>query len=178
MSEIYLARHGETPFNAERRFQGHLPVPLTERGRAQAAELAEAASAKGFVALYASPLARARETAGIVGARIGLEPREDARFAETDTGHWTGRLFAEVRAEAPGRFDAWASGEEDFAFPGGESFAQQRARVLAGIHDVRAAGHPGPVLIICHRQAMRLVLGGGSLAGHPIDNGALVALPA
>src|SRR6185503_13636112 len=98
---IHLARHGQTAYNAEGRFQGHLPVPLDETGREQAHALAEAAARVDLRSLWCSPLARARETADIVAVRIGLQPREDARFVETDTGDWTGRSFAEIRAENP-----------------------------------------------------------------------------
>src|SRR5262249_53967471 len=133
---IALARHGETPYNAERRFQGHLPVPLTDRGREQAHELATVAAGRPWAALYCSPLARARETADIVAAAVGLEPIEDARFAETDTGDWTDRFFDEVAEAEPERFAAWRSGNPAFAFPGGESFAHQQARVLDGLQSV------------------------------------------
>src|SRR5579862_7785240 len=122
---VYLARHGQTAYNLEGRFQGQQEIPLDDTGRAQAEELAERAVPYGFAALWCSPLLRARETADAVAARIGLEPVEDARLMETDAGDWTDRTFAEVRAQAPELFDAFASGEPGFAFPGGESFAQQ-----------------------------------------------------
>ena len=83
---IHLARHGQTAYNHEGRFQGHLPVPLDATGREQAAALARAAAEVELVSLWCSPLRRARETADIVAARIGLEPHEDGRFAETETG--------------------------------------------------------------------------------------------
>src|SRR6202040_3558641 len=92
-SAVYLARHGQTAYNFERRFQGQLPVPLDDTGRTQAFDLAERASTYGFQALWSSPLLRARETADIVGQRIGLKPREDARLMETDAGDWTDRTF-------------------------------------------------------------------------------------
>src|SRR6185312_15681346 len=102
---MYLARHGQTAYDAERRFQGQGAVPLDATGRAQAAELAERAVPYEFVALWCSPLPRARETADVVARRIGLTPREDARLMETDAGEWTDRSFAEVHAEAPTEFE-------------------------------------------------------------------------
>jgi len=71
---IALARHGETPYNAQRRFQGHLPVPLTPLGREQAHALARVAAQREWATLICSPLARARETAEIVSAAIGPLP--------------------------------------------------------------------------------------------------------
>ena len=155
---IHLARHGQTAFNAEGRFQGHLPVPLDDTGRAQAAELAETAAGVELRSLWCSPLARARETADIVAARIGLEPVEDARFAETDTGDWTGRSFAEIRAEDPEGFRRFEVSDPAFRYPGGESFGEQSDRVQAGLRDLRARAEKLPALVVCHRGVIRLAL--------------------
>lgn len=176
---ILLARHGQTAYNRELRFQGHLPVGLDETGRGQAAELARAAAARGDIAaLWCSPLARARETADIVAAALGLEPREDARFAETETGDWTDRPFSEVSAEDPEGFAAFVRSDPEFRFPGGESFAEQAARVAEGLRDVRAG--TVPALVVCHRGVMRLALAAArsdrGLRAAEIPNGALVEL--
>lgn len=179
---IALARHGETPYNAARRFQGHLPVPLTDRGRQQAHELARVAAQRDWGLLLCSPLARARETAEIVGAAIGLEPVEDARFAETDCGDWTDRFFDDVAVAEPEAFAAYLDADPSFAFPGGESFADQQARVLAGIEDARRrVDGRGDVLVICHRGSIRLALaalrGDEALRRAAIPNASLVELP-
>jgi len=153
---IYLARHGETEYNRERRFQGQGDVGLNARGREQAAELAANAHGHGLAALYTSPLRRARETAEIVGAALGLPPIPDARFMETDTGTWTDRLFADVERDDPDGYAAYYATDPEFAFPGGESLAQQTERVLAGLDAIRAAGEL-PALVICHRGVIRCV---------------------
>ena len=177
---IHLARHGQTAYNAEGRFQGHLPVPLDDTGRAQAAELAEAAARVELRSLWSSPLARARETAAIVAARIGLEPVEDARFAETDTGDWTGRSFAEIEAEDPQGFRRFQLSDPTFRYPGGESFAEQSARVQAGLADLRAKPDALPALVVCHRGVIRLALavatGRPDAGGREIPNAALVSV--
>jgi broad specificity phosphatase PhoE len=175
---IWLARHGETAYNAVRRFQGQGAVGLNDRGREQARELADAASTHAFAALWCSPLARARETAEIVGARIGLEPIDEPRLMETDAGDWTDRMFDEVAAEDPERFAAFLAGDDAFAFPGGESFADQRERVVAALADIRASGR-APALVVCHRNSMRLAierLQGRRLNLDDVPNGAMVAL--
>jgi len=154
---IALARHGETAYNAEGRFQGLGPVPLNDRGREQASALGALAAQQGFVALYASPLERAHETARIVGAAIGLEPRLDTRFRETDTGDWTDRAFAAVHAEEPDDFARWGKAGDGWRFPGGESFAEQTERMLEGVEDVRRTAEL-PALIVCHGAAIRTVL--------------------
>src|SRR3954470_20923837 len=155
---IHLARHGQTAYNQEGRFQGHLPVPLDATGREQAGALAEIAAGVELVPMVCSPLRRARETADIVAARIGLEPSEDARFAETDTGDWTGRSFAEIRAEDPEGFARFERSDPSFRYPGGESFAEQSDRVQAGLADLRAQDDALPALVVCHRGVIRLAL--------------------
>jgi probable phosphoglycerate mutase len=178
VASIYLARHGQTAYNLEGRFQGHLPVPLDETGREQARELAERAAAHNFASLWCSPLLRARETAAAVARRTGLVAREDARLAETDAGDWTDRSFAEVRAEAPQAFDAFVAGDPAFAFPGGESLVHQQERVAAALAEVQRGGMPA--LVVCHGMVIRAALSwrAGRWLTHTarVPNGALVPL--
>jgi broad specificity phosphatase PhoE len=177
---IHMARHGQTAYNHEGRFQGHLPVPLDATGREQATALAEVAAGVEIVTLVCSPLRRARETADVVAARIGLQPVEDARFAETETGDWTGRSFAEIRAEDPEGFARFERSDPSFRYPGGESFAEQSDRVQAGLADLRAQPSVLPVLVICHRGVIRLALavalGDETAGGREIANASLVTL--
>jgi broad specificity phosphatase PhoE len=177
---IHLARHGQTAYNQEGRFQGHLPVPLDDTGRTQAVALAEAAARVVLTSLWCSPLARARETADIVAERIGLAPREDGRFAETDTGDWTGRSFAEIRAEDANGFARFERSDPTFRYPGGESFAEQSARVEAALRDLRAQPSRLPALVVCHRGVIRLAfaaLGDEGAGAAEVANAALVTLP-
>lgn len=186
---ILLARHGETADNRDRRFQGQGPVPLNDLGREQARALAADVAGRSIGALYASPIPRAAETAGIVGAAIGLEPVFDARLAETDTGDWTGRLMDDVEREDPEGMAAYARAGAGWRFPGGESLAEQTARVLAALDDIAAAraGDERPALVVCHRGVIRCVLcsGWGTTQPAPgldafsditVPNGSLVAL--
>src|SRR6476660_687129 len=98
-NEVLLVRHGETDDNAADRFQGRIDTPLNDRGREQSRALAATLAGEGLRALYTSPLARARETAAIVGALLGLEPVADERLMEADAGAWSGRLYAELDAD-------------------------------------------------------------------------------
>jgi len=177
-SQVYLARHGQTAYNHEGRFQGQQQIPLDDTGRAQARELAERAAPHGFRALWTSPLLRARETADAVAARTGLVPVEDARLMETDAGDWTDRYFAEVRAEAEQLFDAFAAAQPGFAFPGGESFAEQEVRVEAALADVLIGELPA--LVVCHgmviRAAMHRRMGPRGLSFTRVANAGLVPL--
>jgi len=175
---VYLARHGQTAYNHEGRFQGQQQIPLDATGRAQALELAERAVPYGFAALWCSPLLRARETADAVAARIGLQPVEDARLMETDAGDWTDRFFADVRAEDEARFDAFAAAHPDFGFPGGESFAEQEVRVEAALADILAGALPA--LVVCHGMVIRAAMHRRARPGDPaftrVANAAIVPL--
>lgn len=131
-------------------------MPLDQTGRAQAQTLAEQAVPYEFAALWCSPLLRARETAEILARRIGLTPREDPRLMETDAGEWTDRSFAEVLAETPQEFARFKDGDPTFAFPGGESFAQQGVRVASAFHDIKRA--EAPALVVCHGGVIRIAL--------------------
>jgi broad specificity phosphatase PhoE len=179
---ILLARHGETDDNREPiRIQGSRDTPLNQAGHRQAAELAERVDGEGIRAVYTSQLLRARETADVVGERLGLDPIVDARFAEADRGELEGRYWKDVARDDPELYAAWRAAGANFRFPGGESLGEQLERVLAGLEDVRAAGRL-PALVVCHGGSIRVALcardGRDLHAFHDFEvpNGALVRL--
>jgi len=178
---ISLARHGETTSNRERRFQGQLDVPLNDTGREQARALAERVRDEPFAALYTSPLVRARETAQIIGAALGLEPRVDERLKEVDVGTWQERLKDDVAREDPEGWAAFGRAGEDFRFPGGESLLEQQQRVIAALVDVTQAGDL-PALVVCHRGVIRAALAHTHIRGlhtyheWTVPNGELIRL--
>jgi broad specificity phosphatase PhoE len=172
--EIWLARHGETDANAEGRVQGSIDSPLNERGREQARALAQEAASLGIRALYTSQLQRARETAGIVGQELGLEPQVDPRFAESWRGEWEGRLIAEIKDEDPQAWEGSMALDTSFRFPGGESLEEHGARVEAALGDV--ARGPLPALVICHGGTIRRVVAARrpeALTATAVANGSL-----
>ena len=155
---VLLARHGETDDNIEPiRAQGFADTPLNDTGRRQAAELAERMTTAGIASLWASDLSRARETAEIVGARIGLSPRLDWRLREGDRGDWEGRRFVDIEREDPECYRAWLRAGEGFRFPGGESLREQQERVTASLRDVHRSGKL-PALVVCHGGSIRVML--------------------
>jgi len=102
----------------------------------------------------------------------------DARLMETDAGEWTDRPFAEIRERAPELFAAFLAAEPGFAFPGGESFAEQELRVEAALADVEQGELPA--LVVCHGMVIRaafVVRGGLPAVGERrVPNAALVPL--
>jgi broad specificity phosphatase PhoE len=155
---ILLARHGETDDNIEPiRIQGRIDTPLNDTGRAQAHELAAKVEGEGITGIWSSQLSRARETAEIVGRRIGLGPVIDPRLAEGNRGRLEGRLWQEVERSEPNLYQAWRAAGEEFRFPEGESLKEQQDRVLTALSEIRAAA-PGPSLVVCHGGSIRVVL--------------------
>jgi broad specificity phosphatase PhoE len=154
----FLARHGETDDNRDPlRFQGWRDTPLNDTGRRQAAELGERVARDGIASLWSSDLSRARETAEIVGAQLGLRPRPDWRLREANRGTWEGRLFEDVAREEPEQYAAWMRAGPDWRFPGGESLQEQQDRVAACVADVRASDQL-PALLVCHGGSIRVML--------------------
>jgi broad specificity phosphatase PhoE len=156
---VVLARHGETNDNIEPiRVQGFTDTPLNDLGRTQAAALAEVlAAGEPLASLWSSDLSRARETAEIVGARLGLELRLDARLREANRGRWEGSRFIDIEREEPELYAAWRRAGSDFRFPGGESLLEQQQRVLACLTEIRAGGEL-PALAVCHGGSIRAML--------------------
>lgn len=161
---ILLARHGETDDNAPpQRVQGRLDTPLNDRGRAQSQALAAELRSAGLRRIVTSPLARARETAQIIGADLGVRATVDPRLAESHRGAWEGRLLRDIEREDPQAFAAWQAGGAGFRFPGGESLGEHQARMLAALADI-AAG-VGPALVVTHGGSIRVALAAQRPAG-------------
>jgi broad specificity phosphatase PhoE len=155
---IRLARHGETNDNVEPyRFQGWTDTPLNDTGRSQAHELAERVAGDGIASLWSSDLSRARETAEIVGARIGLEPTLDSRLREGARGRWEGHLMVDVERAEPDLYAAWRRGGAHFRFPDGESLLEHQQRVTEALGEIHDAG-PLPALVVCHGGSIRVML--------------------
>ncbi len=153
MTTILLARHGETDWNRENRFQGHADPPLNETGRAQAAELAAALANEPLAAVYSSPLRRAFETAQIVAAPHGLEPVSVDALREVDVGSWQGLTRAEIEERFPEQFARWLDYEQ--GWEDGESYDEMGQRVLAALLEL-AARHEGErILAVSHGGPVR-----------------------
>jgi probable phosphoglycerate mutase len=153
VTTILLARHGETDWNSERRWQGHADRPLNDVGRAQARELAETLADRAIDVVYSSDLLRAHETALIVADRLGLQVEVDAGLREVDVGDWAGRLLTEIEDADPDAYQRWQQGRK--AWNGGESYEEMGERVVAAVLRL-AARHPGrTVLIVTHGGSIR-----------------------
>ena len=155
---LLLLRHGETAWNRERRYQGWTDPPLSAEGLLQAEAAARELKEHAFAAVYASPLRRARDTAAAIAAPHGLEVETDPAFKELAFGQWEGLTLDEARAGFPSVYDGWAKTPHLFSPPGGESLAQARERVLAGLERLRA-GHPDAIVcLVAHGIPVRILI--------------------
>jgi broad specificity phosphatase PhoE len=153
MIRVFVARHGETEWNREGRWQGQGGPGLNETGRVQARALAMRLSALRVDALYSSDLARARETAEIAATATGLEPVLDPGLREVDVGDWRGLTRDEVSRRDPDGYRRWLGGEA--GWNGGETYAEMHARVVAAVERLVAASAVGRIAVISHGGAVR-----------------------
>jgi probable phosphoglycerate mutase len=155
---ILLARHGETVFNVEGRWQGQTDSPLTERGLAQSRELARATSDEHVAAVYSSDLGRAMNTAAEVAALHGLNVTAEARLREIDCGAWTGKDRAAIDAEFPGDRQAWATAPSSMRMPDGETLLEAQARALAFFGERMPDHHGKTVVVVSHGAVAQTIL--------------------
>jgi broad specificity phosphatase PhoE len=141
VTTLLLVRHGETDWNASGRLQGHTDRPLNDFGRRQATELADRLAESGVAAVYTSDLARAKETAEIVGERLKLTVVIDPDLRERHWGSWEGLTPSE---------------RDGIPFEG-ETPEDHRERTLAAVSRI-AERHPAErVLVVTHGGSMRRI---------------------
>ncbi|MFA6124739.1 MAG: histidine phosphatase family protein [Sphingomonas sp.] len=159
----FIARHGETVFNAAGRLQGeHAHTPLTRAGFAQADEmgraLRETLGPRPALALWASPTGRALQTLAVIAEHLELDwhaARTDSRLIEIDMGEWGGRYYADLAAEGARVIDRAAG--LLFPAPAGESYPEIATRVSGWLADT--AGDEGDRLVIMHGISSRVLRG-------------------
>lgn len=164
MATLLLARHGETDWNREGRWQGWADPPLNDTGRLQANELACELRGTPFDAVYSSDLRRAHQTAEILAAPHGVAVLVDRDLREIDVGSWSGLTRAEIAERFPGG-----------TRPDGETREQHAARVLAAVERI-ARRHLGRrVLVVTHGGTLRALHGHISDEPyHPVANCAVL----
>ncbi|KRG68177.1 histidine phosphatase family protein [Pseudoxanthomonas dokdonensis] len=157
---ILLARHGETPWNAEGRYQGQIDIPLSPIGEAQAAALGKRLQDLTITRAVASPLSRAQHTARLAlgESRAGMLG-SDIDLQEIAHGEWEGLLASEIHDKDPVRLNAWREEPDTVLMPGGESLRQVLQRSWQGL--VRASeglGDDDTLLVVAHDAVNRVLL--------------------
>jgi broad specificity phosphatase PhoE len=153
---LFLARHGQTAWNLERRLQGQLDSPLTDRGVAQAGEIAERLADRGILTVCTSPLGRAMQTAVIIAERLGADVVEVPDLAEVDHGELAGMTWEEIDDLHPTAREERAANRYGWAFPGGESYAQARARARKALSSCGWSSDGVP-LLVSHEMIGRML---------------------
>ena len=158
MTTILLIRHGETAYVASGRLSGRLPgVPLNDKGRQEAARIAEALRDAPIKAIYSSPIQRAVETAEPLAQALGLPVQIREGLIETNAGNWQGKTLKQVA-----RTKLWKIVMEQpsqFQFPGGETFLEVQQRIVQALDGV-AKEHDEKDIVACfsHGDPIKLAI--------------------
>jgi glucosyl-3-phosphoglycerate phosphatase len=153
---VFVARHGETEWNRDGRWQGQGGPGLNETGRDQAGALAARLAALKPDALYTSDLARATETAEIITAATGLTAIADAGLREVDVGDWRGLTRKQVSRSHPEGYRRWLKGQA--GWDGGETYDEMHTRVVAAVAAIVAGATGERIAIISHGGAVRALV--------------------
>jgi len=156
-ARLLLARHGETDWNREGRWQGHRDIPINATGRAQAEALALRLEDAGITAIHTSDLSRATETASIIGGRIGVEPRREAYWRELELGSLTGQSSAGL-ADVHGELMTAVACSDGPLAEGVEEFHEIQARLREGFQRVCEAHAGQTVLVVGHGGTLKALV--------------------
>lgn len=157
---ILLARHGETPWNAEGRYQGQMDIPLSPVGEAQAGKLGQRLHDVDITRAVASPLVRAKRTAQLaLGEARAATLTFDADLQEIAHGDWEGLLASEIRERDPLLLTAWRDAPESVQMPKGESIGQVFDRAWpAFARACDGLGENDTLLVVAHDAVNRVLL--------------------
>ncbi len=197
VTTLYLIRHGETAGGDAKRYHGSIDIPLSEKGKEQAAEKAavlrhyiekastskhlsylrdirdnaddqNASNTSGLRAIYCSGLSRAVQSAGVIAEQFGLVPIQVAELRERSFGIWEGMTFSEIREQYPGEFSSWANNPLAYSPIGGETTLEVKDRVIKVISEI-VENHAGEeVAVVAHGGVNRIVL--CDILGMPLEN--------
>lgn len=179
VTRFLFVRHGETEWNRVPRFRGRADVPLNATGRAQARRVAARLGTLSLAAIYASPLARTRETAAAIAAVHGLAVVPEPALLDLDYGAWQGRTPAEVARDDGARLKRWRADPGRVCPPGGERLGALSARATRLVERLAHRHRGGTVVLVSHDIVGRTLV--AALLGLPLrsvwrigqDNGAL-----
>lgn len=158
-TRVILVRHGQTAWNIGDRFRGRQDLPLDETGRQQAIAAGKRIAAHWSpVAIYCSPLTRARETAQAIGDACGLVVQSQPDLIDIDYGDWQGLSPQEVAQRYPELHHVWLHAPETAQIPGGESLIELRNRTFAALLGIVHQHAGETVVVVAHTVVNRLLL--------------------
>jgi probable phosphoglycerate mutase len=155
---LLAVRHGATEWSEARRFAGSRDVPLTAQGRLQAEAVAQALADTSAVAVYTSPLERARTSAEVIAKPHRVEPVIEPAFREMAFGVWEGLSRDELASRFPSDAAAWASAPHVATPPEGEPLTAVDARVRAALAAIVERHRGETVILVSHAIVTRLIV--------------------
>lgn len=155
---LYLLRHGETTASQTGGYCGRLDPDLTDSGHLMAQDFAAAYKGHPFVAVYASPMRRARETATPLCELAGHELVLRDGLRELDYGEWEGKTPEQVNQEHPNDYLRWLADAGWNAPTGGERGMDVGHRSLAVLEEIQRTHKEGNVLVVSHKATIRVLL--------------------
>jgi alpha-ribazole phosphatase len=158
MAELWLARHGQTDWNLEKRYQGQTDIGLNDTGHGQARELAQVLEGKQFDAIYSSDLKRARQTAELVSLHMGVKLFLDPRLREASFGRWEGETYHEIKSRYPELWEQRKHDPTSFVAPGGETLPQIAVRMSEAATAISEAFPKGRVLVVSHGLSLAVLI--------------------
>jgi probable phosphoglycerate mutase len=158
MTEIILARHGETEWNVGEIFRGRADVELNETGIKQAQLLAEYLRKVNIEAVYSSPLKRASRTAEIVASYHQLEVKIAPGLTDFDFGKWQGLSHQKVKEKYRELYIKWTDYPDKVKMPAGESLDDVRERAIGVVDEVIAKKYEGAVVLVAHRVVNKVLI--------------------
>ena len=150
ITQVLLIRHGQSEGNAERRFGGHSPTPLSPLGRRQAEATAAAISSESITAIYSSDLLRATETAEPLSIITKIGINHSSAFRERSVGVMEGLTFQEAAEKHPDQYGALLRRDFDHVLTGGESYRQLLDRAWMKLDAVLTEHTGGRIVIFSH----------------------------
>lgn len=157
MTEIILARHGETEWNVGEIFRGRIDIELNETGLRQAELLAEYLSGIKIDAVYSSPLKRALKTTEMIASYHKLEVEVTPGLIDFDYGKWQGLPHQQVKDKYKELYAEWINSPDQVKMPAGESLSDVRERAIGVVSDV-IARHEGIVVLVSHRVVNKVLI--------------------
>ncbi|MFC1939446.1 histidine phosphatase family protein [Chloroflexota bacterium] len=157
MTEIILARHGETEWNVQEVFRGRVDIELNETGVKQAGLLAGYLSGLKVEAVYSSPLKRTLKTAEVIASHHKLDVKTAPGLIDIDFGEWQGLPNQEVKDRYKELYGKWLDHPDEVKMPAGESLDDVRKRAVEVVDEVTAR-HEGTVVLVSHRVVNKALI--------------------
>ena len=156
--EVIFIRHGETDYNKELRYQGHMDIDLNEKGYTQAQKVSERMSSEEIGEIYSSNLKRAQNTAELIAGPHDLKVKKRSGLREINMGDWEGSTYDDLKKEYPDLFKKWYNNPIEVRPPGGETLVEFRNRVIDSFEEIINNCEQERIVITAHGGTIRVVL--------------------